>query len=143
MALPRPWRLRRRKEFQEVYRKGQRYAHPLAIVYVLRRENSSLRLGVSLSRKLGKAVVRNRVRRRFQEAFRELHPELRGGADIVLIPLSKAIQAPWRTLKETLRQLLRRAGLWAPNSTAFGPSPHEGDRENFPPSGPLPGGPSS
>lgn len=67
------------------------------------------RFGFVTARAVGKAVVRNRVRRRLREAARSL--PLKGGWDVVVIARRSAAEATYRELRETMASLLTRAGL--------------------------------
>lgn len=69
------------------------------------------RYGFVTSRAVGKAVVRNRVRRRLREAVRPL--SLKDGWDIVVIARRSAAEATYRELRESLASLLTRAGVLA------------------------------
>jgi ribonuclease P protein component len=77
-------RLHRRREFEAVYARGVRIPGRHFVLFILPNTVGRSRLGVTLSRKVGGAVVRNRARRRLREIFRR-HEELRGGGlDIVV-----------------------------------------------------------
>ncbi|MEM7409913.1 MAG: ribonuclease P protein component [Myxococcota bacterium] len=93
--FPRSARVRRSREFQEISRRGQRRSS--ANFVVLRRESpSDARLGVTVSRKVGNAVVRNRVKRRIREWFRQGGQERVGAHDVVVIarPRAAALGGP-------------------------------------------------
>jgi len=83
------------------------------VVYVLDREGAGLRIGVVVSRRHGRAVQRNRLRRRIREALRQLAPELRGGVDLVIIPRYGAVgeQRRFTEFVERLAALLSKAGV--------------------------------
>ena len=71
--------------------------------------DSSVRLGLTVSRKVGGAVVRNRMKRRFRALAREVLPESGvGGADIVLIGRPNGIERDYDLLREELRKALRK-----------------------------------
>ncbi|MFN3648419.1 MAG: ribonuclease P protein component [Armatimonadota bacterium] len=108
--LPRDHRLRSTREFQQVYRGGRSWAHPLAALHVHPRP-SGLRMGIAVSKKVGKAVVRNRVRRRLREIVRALLPEWKQGFDAVLVARSAAAEAEFAELEAAVRELARRARL--------------------------------
>ena len=85
-------------EFRRIYAKGKSGVSPCLVVYCRpnRRENN--RLGVTVSAKIGHAVVRNRVRRRLREIFRLSQPEMKQGYDIILVARSRAVKATYREL---------------------------------------------
>ena len=69
----------------------------------------SVRLGLTVSRKVGGAVVRNRMKRRFRALAREVLPETGlGGADVVLIGRPSGIERDYGLLRDELRKALRK-----------------------------------
>lgn len=77
------------------------------------------RFGFAVSRRVGKAVVRNRVKRRLRAAVAELHPP--GGFDVIVTARAPAAGATYHELKAALAQLLRRAGVL--ERRPYGPAP--------------------
>jgi ribonuclease P protein component len=107
-------RLRRSADFRRALDRGERYADQLLAVRALMREpggRAEVRLGVSVGRRYGKAVERNRVRRRLREAVRAAVNEARRSWDLVLIPRAAARMVPYDELRESVSRLLRRAGV--------------------------------
>jgi ribonuclease P protein component len=80
--------LRSPREFREVYDRRCSVSDCWLIVYGMTNELPYLRLGMSVSRKFGHAVKRNRLRRLYREAFRLSRPILPTGLDLILIPRS-------------------------------------------------------
>ena len=79
-------RLSRSAEFERVYRQGRSHANRYLVLYAFPREREGdLRLGVSVSRKVGGAVVRNRVKRLLREAFSAHRERLTAGQDVVIV----------------------------------------------------------
>src|SRR5437588_12820522 len=78
--------LRRPAEFQRVYDRRRSASDGWLIVYACENGLPHLRLGLSVSRKVGCAVRRNRLRRLYREAFRLTRQEMPTGLDIILIP---------------------------------------------------------
>ena len=108
--LPRDQRLRAHRDFQRVYRAGKSWAHPLVALHVVPGE-AGQRIGISVSKKVGKAVVRNRARRRLREVVRALLPEWKRGFDAVLVVRTAAAEAEFSALHEAVAELARRARL--------------------------------
>jgi ribonuclease P protein component len=111
--LPRDQRLRLDREFQRVYRRGRSWGHPLLVLHVLPAD-SSRRLGISVSKKVGGAVVRNRVRRRLREILRAALPGTRSGFDLILVARAAAAKATFAELAEAVQSLVQRARLSRP-----------------------------
>jgi ribonuclease P protein component len=108
--LPRDQRLRLDREFQRVYRRGRSWAHPLLVLHVLPGV-AARRLGISVSKKVGGAVVRNRVRRRLREIVRAALPGTRSGFDLTLVGRAASAEASFQELAEAVWSLLQRARL--------------------------------
>ena len=105
-------RLRRGSDFERVRANRRSWAHPLLIFSLRPRgESAPSRIGIIVGRRVGNAVVRNRVKRRIREAARALYPEFRAGYDIVLIARTAAAKASEPELAGALASLLDRARL--------------------------------
>src|ERR1700678_4313640 len=97
--------LRRPAEFKQVYDRRRSTADDWLIVYVRENGLPHLRLGMSVSRKFGGAVRRNRARRLYREAFRLTTHEMPAGFDLILIP-RKTEFPDLEYLKKALPQLV-------------------------------------
>jgi len=87
-TLPRSARIHSRKAFVRVFREGSRVADRLITLYGVSNGTDRCRLGISVSRRLGIAVKRNRLKRLIREVFRKVRHELPPGIDYVIIPKS-------------------------------------------------------
>lgn len=99
--------LRRPQDFQRVYNHRRSVSDNWLIVYGRPNDLPYLRLGLSVSRKVGGAVERNRLRRLYREAFRLTKPELPTGLDLVLIPRTPE-EPSLEELKKSLAQLVQK-----------------------------------
>ncbi len=108
--------LKENYEFRRVYNKGKSGVSSFLVVYARPNRSGRNRLGVTVSTKLGKAVVRNRVRRRLREIFRLSQPELRQGYDVVLVARSRAVNAPYQELTRAYRKCCEKAEIWDKNA---------------------------
>jgi ribonuclease P protein component len=100
-------RLRRPSDFKRVYDRRRSASDAWLIVYVCENHLPYLRLGLSVSRKFGGAVQRNRLRRLYREAFRLTRHEMPVGLDLVLIP-RKPVEPGLEELKQTLPRLVKQ-----------------------------------
>jgi ribonuclease P protein component len=99
------------EQYARVYDKGSSWASQLVVVKALPNQLTLSRYGFSVSRRLGGAVVRNRVKRRLREILRAL--PLAAGWDIIFIARPKAAAASFADMEKTVRGLLSRAKILA------------------------------
>lgn len=113
--MRRSWRLRDGTDFARVRENGRVWRHPLlALSAAASVEVSRVsRVGITVSRRVGTAVVRNRVKRRLREILRLEHPRLVEGWDLVIVVRPAAAAADFAALSAAARSLLQRAGLSA------------------------------
>ena len=96
--------------FQRLYRtRGQ--ANGLLVLYARPNRSNTNRVGITVSKKLGKAHIRNRIRRRVREVYRLNEELFAPGWDIVLVVRSRAIEADFAALTDGCLQLAKRAGI--------------------------------
>jgi ribonuclease P protein component len=107
---PRLVMLSRPQDFAAL-RSGTLRSHPLLTARFLRTDLETTRFGLATGRKLGSAVVRNRVRRRLREVLRAMAPSFQPGWDVLIVARPAIVEADHRTLVETLRRLLVRGGV--------------------------------
>lgn len=97
--------------FRRLYRKGQSSVQPCMVVYCQKNRQGKTRLGVTVSTKLGKAVVRNRVRRQLREMYRLHLPEMKKGYDVILVGRVKAVYTPYAKMEGQYLRALEALGL--------------------------------
>ena len=114
--MPKPRRrLSRSAEFDRVYREGRSHAGPHLVVHSFPREDDDgARLGLSVGRKVGGAVERNRIKRMLRDAFWGLADELPAGHDFVVVARAEAAElADGDAARGELEELLAKAGFRA------------------------------
>ena len=98
--------------FQRLYRtSGQ--ANGYLVLYARKNRTATNRVGITVSKRLGKAHVRNRVRRRLREVYRLNEERFLPGWDIVVVARTKAIHAPFDKLTAAYLALAEKAGILA------------------------------
>ena len=110
-ALPAAQRIRRRPDFERVYREGTRVHGRFMTVFVLANGGTALRFGVAATRKIGSAVDRNRAKRLSREVFRRRKIDV--GLDVVVIPRREMLDAPIAMLESDYSTALERGGRQA------------------------------
>jgi ribonuclease P protein component len=119
LLLQQEYRLKRRNDFRRVFRAGESFANRQFVVYVFpRTEPGPTRIGISVSKKVGKAVVRNRIKRLIKEVTRHWIPVLKPQTDIVVIARVSAKDLDYHQVKSSLRHVLVRAKLFEKNPPA-------------------------
>lgn len=84
--------------FRRIYNKGRSAVTPFLVLYCRKNGRDHNRLGVTVSTKLGGAVVRNRARRRLREVFRLAQPDMKQGYDIILVARTRSVSGPYKKL---------------------------------------------
>lgn len=98
-------RLLRRSDFRRTYESGRRLTCPAFALFVKPNELGTSRLGITVTKKLGGSVVRNRMKRRLREAFRQ-DDVIRGlGIDVVVNAREAVQRIVWTRLRDELRRL--------------------------------------
>jgi ribonuclease P protein component len=111
--MKRAYRLRRPDQFRRVRREGRTFSSPLLTLNLVAGRRRRLRCGFVVTKQLGNAVRRNRVKRRVREAVRLVLPAISPGYDLVFVVRSpELLTLPFVELRQLIEQLLRRAGLW-------------------------------
>src|SRR3954447_21422218 len=109
LTYPQTYHMKTPAEFERCYARKRSVADGLLIVYACENERPHPRLGCSVSRKVGNAVVRNRYKRLFREAFRLAQHGLPPGVDLILIP-RPGPYPKLEALKASLVKLAKQAG---------------------------------
>ena len=99
--------------FRRAYNKGKSAATPTLVLYARPNGLQKNRLGLTVGTKVGKAHVRNRVRRRIRESYRLREDTVKTGFDLVVVARSQAADARFRELDRHMGSLLKRLELLA------------------------------
>ena len=97
--------------FRRAYNRGKSAADSRLALYVRRNGQKANRLGLTVSTKVGRAVVRNRVRRRLREIYRLHEDALSPGSDVVIVARVRAASSDYHQLEQSFLRLADKLGL--------------------------------
>ena len=107
--------LKKNHIFRKLY-SSKGVANSYFVLYARPNRSESNRVGITVSKKLGHAVVRNRTRRRIREIYRLNEERFAPGWDIVVVARTRAVEAPFGKLTGTFLSLAQKSGLLIPES---------------------------
>ena len=101
-------RVKKNKDFQEAFKKGRSFANRQFVVYVLQKEGqTSFRIGLSVSKKLGNAVTRNQIKRYIRQAVFEIKESMQQDLDYVIIARKPLVEMDFFEVKKSLTHVLK------------------------------------
>ncbi len=122
MRLPASVRIKASRDFLRVRQDGTGHPGRFLVLQVLRDSSlAGFRFGIISPRKVGKAVVRNRIRRRLREIVREHQREIADGTWLVILARWRAPEAEFADLEKDWLRLMKKAGAWRENERAVEP----------------------
>ncbi|MBC1475058.1 ribonuclease P protein component [Listeria grandensis] len=106
--MKKAYRIKKDDEFQRVFKKGKSFANRQFVVYIFKREDlTHFRIGLSVSKKIGNAVVRNRIKRCIRQTFHELNEQVAPGYDYIIIARKPAANMDFHEIKKSLMHVLK------------------------------------
>ena len=109
--MDKKYRLRNNREFKNVYDGGKNFWNRNLILYRKKNALQVTRLGITITKKFGNAVIRNRTRRRLREIYRLKLYRIRDGYDIIIIPKKNVMDLSHEDLDSALEHILRISKL--------------------------------
>jgi len=103
--------LKKNYEFQRIFKKGRFQAGRFMTLYVLENRSGTNRLGITASRKVGKSVKRNRIKRLIRKNFRLIENNIETGYDIVFVARESNIMPEFDDIRREMKYLLKRLNL--------------------------------
>ena len=99
------------RDFQRLYRRGRSCVSPGLVTYALKNKNNNLRIGITTSKKVGKAVRRNRSRRVIRAAFSHLGVSAEAPYDIIFVARTRTAYLKSYEVENYMREHLHRLGV--------------------------------
>lgn len=97
--------------FRRLYRRGKSSANAFLVIYARKNGSEENRVGITVSAKVGCAVVRNKIRRRLREIYRLNEEKFLPGHDIVVVVRTRAVTAEYHRLRKAYLSLAEKMGL--------------------------------
>lgn len=111
-GFPKRERLRSSKAFREVFERCRRWKSEDLALYVQRNGPGTRRFGVSVGRSFGRAVARNRFKRRLREIYRREKDFFKEGYRVVVVPQRRTAELSFEELYRSFKNLAQKAGLY-------------------------------
>lgn len=110
--MKKAFRIKDNEEFQLVFKKGKSFANRQLVIYYMEKMGQShFRVGLSVGKKIGNAVTRNRIKRHLRHGFQDLADKLSGSYDIVIIARHPTKDMTYKEFKKSLTHLLSKERL--------------------------------
>lgn len=104
--------LKKNFEFKSVYKKGKSLANKNLVIYIMPNGKDTNNLGLSVSKKVGKSVIRSKVTRRIKESYRLKEGNVKRGYDIVVIARVNSSEVDYHEIEKSLIYLLKKHGIY-------------------------------
>lgn len=98
-------------EFKRVYKRGKSIADYNMVIYFFKNYKGYNRLGITVSNKLGKAVIRNKIKRRIKNSFHTYASEVKTSYDIVIVARTNSVNASFLQIDKSVVKNLKKLGL--------------------------------
>lgn len=99
------------RDFRRLYYRGGCIGSDLLVVYYKKNALGCNRLGITVGKKIGGAVVRNRIKRLIRESFRLIEDEMNFNYDIVIVARTKCAEADYHAVSGTIKRLFKKSGM--------------------------------
>ena len=103
--------LKKNFQFRHVYHRGRSIANRHLVLYMVKNGTQGNKLGISVSKKVGKSVVRSHVTRLIRESYRSMEEEVKTGYDLVVIARNSCATASYHEVCRSLRHLFKKQAL--------------------------------
>lgn len=110
--MKKEYRVKDNNDFQTIFKRGKSFANrQLVIYYMKKKDQEHFRVGLSVGKKIGNAVLRNRIKRYLRQAFQELEKDIDSSLDIIIIARQPTKDMSFFEVKKSLTHLLSKERL--------------------------------
>ena len=99
------------RDYQRIYRRGRSLVSPVLVTYALKNKNNNLRIGITTSKKVGKAVKRNRCRRVIRAALAHLQADDNASYDIIFVARTRTAYCKSYEVEKAMREHFKKLGI--------------------------------
>lgn len=100
------------KDFRRLYGRGKSVVSPYLVTYVTHNKIGNIRMGITVGKKIGNAVCRNRAKRVITAAFRQNLTHIQKGTDLVFVARTRILSTKSTTVAAHMEQHLKECGVW-------------------------------
>ncbi len=104
-------RLKKRYQFNYVYKSGEHFSAEHIVLYVVSSKTKDIKVGLAVTKKVGHAVVRNKIRRRLREIIKQSIPNLKQNYNIIVVAKECVTKASFDELSHEYNKLIKKADL--------------------------------
>lgn len=115
--MEKKYRIRKNTEFKKIYKSGKNYWNRNIILYCMKNDINETRAGFTISKKMGNAVTRNKIKRRMKEAYKRNFFDLKSGYDLIFIPKKHIVNISFGELENSIRHILKISGVLKRNES--------------------------
>jgi ribonuclease P protein component len=109
--MEKKYRLRKNLEFKKVYSGGKNYWNRNLTLYKKKNNLEETRFGITITKKVGKAVIRNKIRRRIKEIYRKNLYRIKSGYDLIFIPKQNVVDISYKELESAMIHILKISNM--------------------------------
>jgi ribonuclease P protein component len=109
--MEKKYRLRKNLEFKKVYSGGKNYWNRNLTLYKKKNNLQETRFGITITKKVGKAVIRNKIRRRIKEIYRKNLYRIKSGYDLIIIPKQNVVDISYKELESAMIHILKISNM--------------------------------
>ncbi len=104
-------KLKQNSDFRRIYGRGRAFVHPAFVAYAFKNRENDIRIGITVGKKLGGAVERNRAKRVITSAFASLAPRVVTGFDFVFVARTRILSKKSTEIASAMEEIFKEAGL--------------------------------